>query len=408
MRARTTFLSRVFGRAIAATQRPASRLLHGVDLTMEVLVAISAGAAAGIASTAHCAAMCGPLAVGACGDLRPSLTPALRYGLGRLGAYTLTGTLAGALGATLLRQVQGTALHTLAAVAAGATLLWTAWRVVRSPGPAKAPALVPLRTRSPSRARAWALGALTALLPCGASASALLLAAAAGSALHGAATLSAFAARLGTRPRRRLVDLTPRGVEPAGPVAPSPPRPRRRRAHRRGVAHGLPPVENGAPGVPLPRSPRSNTLLSPRDAHTIMSTVLVALDSSSAAPKVLEAAVAQARHLGATLTLIRAVGLPTELPLEAYAMAPDSVADLLVKAAKVELGRHAEALPPGLLRESIAEVGVPWRVICDTAKRLESPMIVLGAHGHRLLDGLVGTTTTRVVNHADRPVLVVR
>jgi nucleotide-binding universal stress UspA family protein len=139
-----------------------------------------------------------------------------------------------------------------------------------------------------------------------------------------------------------------------------------------------------------------------------MSTVLVALDSSSAAPKVLEAAVAQARHLGATLTLIRAVGLPTELPLEAYAMAPDSVADLLVKAAKVELGRHAEALPPGLLRESIAEVGVPWRVICDTAKRLESPMIVLGAHGHRLLDGLVGTTTTRVVNHADRPVLVVR
>jgi sulfite exporter TauE/SafE len=193
MRARTTFLSRVFGRAIAATQRPASRLLHGVDLTMEVLVAISAGAAAGIASTAHCAAMCGPLAVGACGDLRPSLTPALRYGLGRLGAYTLTGTLAGALGATLLRQVQGTALHTLAAVAAGATLLWTAWRVVRSPGPAKAPALVPLRTRSPSRARAWALGALTALLPCGASASALLLAAAAGSALHGAATLSAFA-----------------------------------------------------------------------------------------------------------------------------------------------------------------------------------------------------------------------
>ncbi len=139
-----------------------------------------------------------------------------------------------------------------------------------------------------------------------------------------------------------------------------------------------------------------------------MTTLLVALDSSSVSQKVLEAAVAQARSLGATLTLLRAVGLPTELPLEAYAMSPDSVAELLVKAGKVELGRQAETLPPGMLRETLAEVGVPWRVICDTATRLDAAMIVLGAHGHRLLDGLVGTTTTRVVNHADRPVLVVR
>jgi len=139
-----------------------------------------------------------------------------------------------------------------------------------------------------------------------------------------------------------------------------------------------------------------------------MTTVLVALDSSEVAPKVLEAAVAQAQRLGATVTLLRAVGLPTELPLEAYAMAPDNVAELLVKAGKLELGRQADTLPQGLLRESLAEVGVPWRVICDTATRLDAAMIVIGAHGHRLLDGLIGTTTTRVVTHADRPVLVVR
>ncbi len=161
---------------------------------MELLVALTAGSAAGIASTAHCAAMCGPLALGACGDLRPSVAPALRYGLARLGAYAVTGTLAGALGGALLRPLHGTPLHAVAAVAAGLALALSALRLLRSsPAPGKGPSLVPLGRRAPSKARAWGMGVLTALLPCGASAAALLLAASTGSALHGGASMTAFA-----------------------------------------------------------------------------------------------------------------------------------------------------------------------------------------------------------------------
>jgi len=160
---------------------------------MELLIAVSAGAAAGLASTLHCAAMCGPLALGACGDLSQSASPALRYSVARLAGYALTGTLAGAAGAALLRRTQGTPLPTLAAVAAGLAMAVTALRLLRSPPVSSAPKLVPLRTRGPSRARAYGLGALTALLPCGASAAALLLAASTGSATYGGATMAAFA-----------------------------------------------------------------------------------------------------------------------------------------------------------------------------------------------------------------------
>jgi nucleotide-binding universal stress UspA family protein len=35
-------------------------------------------------------------------------------------------------------------------------------------------------------------------------------------------------------------------------------------------------------------------------------------------------------------------------------------------------------------------------------------MIVIGSHDYRLIDRIIGTTAAKVVNHADRPVLVVR
>jgi nucleotide-binding universal stress UspA family protein len=35
-------------------------------------------------------------------------------------------------------------------------------------------------------------------------------------------------------------------------------------------------------------------------------------------------------------------------------------------------------------------------------------LIVIGAHGYGIVDRILGTTAGRVVNHADRSVLVVR
>jgi nucleotide-binding universal stress UspA family protein len=139
-----------------------------------------------------------------------------------------------------------------------------------------------------------------------------------------------------------------------------------------------------------------------------MSKFLVALDSSPFAPQVLSRAVALAQQTGAKLVLLRAVGLPTELPLEAYAMPPESVASLLEKVARKDLLDHAATVPAGLLEGQVVEIGVPWRTICDVAAREKVDLIVMGAHGHRFLDGVLGTTTGRVVTHAVPSVYVVR
>lgn len=139
-----------------------------------------------------------------------------------------------------------------------------------------------------------------------------------------------------------------------------------------------------------------------------MKKIVVALDSSQFATQVLAQASRLAQSLGGQLWLLRAVGLPTELPLEAYAMPPENVASLLEKAARKELSDLAETLPPGLVGGQVVEIGVPWRTICDVASREKADLLVMGAHGHRFLDRVLGTTTGRVVTHSDVSVFVVR
>lgn len=139
-----------------------------------------------------------------------------------------------------------------------------------------------------------------------------------------------------------------------------------------------------------------------------MKKILVALDSSQFSAEVLAQAIRLATKLGGRLWLLRAVGLPTELPLEAYAMPPENVASLLEKSARQELSSVAQGVPEGLMGGQIVEIGVPWRTICDVASREKADLVVMGAHGHRFLDRVLGTTTGRVVTHSDVSVFVVR
>lgn len=139
-----------------------------------------------------------------------------------------------------------------------------------------------------------------------------------------------------------------------------------------------------------------------------MSKILVPLDSTPVAKSVLSTAIQLARWQSADILLLRAIGIPTELPMEAYAMAPDNVAGLLEKSARAELGRVAAEVPPGIAASVHVEFGTAWRVICDVAKEQDVSLIVMGAHNHRILDGVLGTTASRVVNHSDRSVFLVR
>ena len=139
-----------------------------------------------------------------------------------------------------------------------------------------------------------------------------------------------------------------------------------------------------------------------------MKPYLVALDNSPRASHVLAAAIALAEATSTKLVLFRAVGLPSDLPIEAYAMSPDGVVDALQQRAKRELDDASRAIPAGIRFETRVEVGTAWQAICDAGKAADAALIVLGSHGHSALDRLLGTTAAKVVNHADRSVLVVR
>jgi nucleotide-binding universal stress UspA family protein len=142
--------------------------------------------------------------------------------------------------------------------------------------------------------------------------------------------------------------------------------------------------------------------------HSNVKTYLVALDSSPRARHVLAAAIGLAQATTAKLVLFRAVGLPGDLPIEAYAMPPDAVVGVLEDRARKDLAEASRMIPEGVRFETRVQTGTAWEAICEAGKAVGAGLIVLGSHGYSGIDRLLGTTAARVVNHADRSVLVVR
>lgn len=139
-----------------------------------------------------------------------------------------------------------------------------------------------------------------------------------------------------------------------------------------------------------------------------MKSILVAVDASPRAADVLSSAIDLARSSGGKLRLLRVVGLPPELPANVWAIPQTQVVETFLDTAKRDLERLSAQVPPELLEGATAQVGVAWDAICSYGREHDVDLIVIGAHGYGILDRIVGTTAAKVVNHADRPVLVVR
>ena len=139
-----------------------------------------------------------------------------------------------------------------------------------------------------------------------------------------------------------------------------------------------------------------------------MKRILVCLDSSPRAAAVLAAAIDLGSRTGAKLDLLRTVGVPTEIHGGLIGLSPAELAERLAEWAHADLEAFAKAAPPGLVEGRHVRVGTPWDAICREAIALDVDMIVIGSHGHTMLDRILGTTASRVVNHADRSVLIVR
>ena len=139
-------------------------------------------------------------------------------------------------------------------------------------------------------------------------------------------------------------------------------------------------------------------------------TILVALDASPRAPHVLAAAVDLARRFEAKLVLFRAVGLPParDLPPEAMDQPPERLPEILEHHAEHDLEALAREVPAEVFGKVSVHIGVAWQAICRAAQHEQAELVVLGSHGYSGLDRIIGTTASKVVNHADRSVLVVR
>lgn len=140
-----------------------------------------------------------------------------------------------------------------------------------------------------------------------------------------------------------------------------------------------------------------------------MKKILVALDGSPRAEQVLASALSLARMSGGKLVLLRAFGLPPAMPASVWALPADgTLVDALREDAAVYLNASAKTVPAEFLAGVRVAMGVPWQAVCDDARDQQVDLIVIGSHGYGVLDHFLGTTAAKIVNHADRSVLVVR
>jgi nucleotide-binding universal stress UspA family protein len=139
-----------------------------------------------------------------------------------------------------------------------------------------------------------------------------------------------------------------------------------------------------------------------------MKRLLVAVDGSPRAETVVAAAARIAELADAKLVLFRAIGVPSDMPREILSLIDRSVEDVMIGNAHAELERIAASLPEGRVERIVTPFATAWDGICRTARELDVDLIVIGSHGYGGLDRVLGTTAAKVVNHADRNVLVVR
>lgn len=136
--------------------------------------------------------------------------------------------------------------------------------------------------------------------------------------------------------------------------------------------------------------------------------ILVALDDSRRAPGVMDAAAELARRFAADLFLLRVLSLPPEFPPAAHVSHHDDLPAHLAAVARGELeALAARATGVTVATPVLLRSGPPWSGILEAADELQVDLIVIGSHGYKGFDRVLGTTAASVANQATCSVLVV-
>ncbi len=138
-----------------------------------------------------------------------------------------------------------------------------------------------------------------------------------------------------------------------------------------------------------------------------MNKILVALDGSPRSVGVLDHAVSHARLADAKVVLFRSYSIPPEMAL-AWPASDDILEQTLRSRVQAYLDDQAKRVPKELFGGTRIASGSPWQAVCAAARKENVDLVVIGSHGYSGIDLFIGTNAAKIVNHADRPVLVVR
>lgn len=144
----------------------------------------------------------------------------------------------------------------------------------------------------------------------------------------------------------------------------------------------------------------------PTGGPPLFTKILVPLDESAIAPIVFSTAAGLARLNGATVFLLRVVTIEPAFPPGAHAK-PDGLDAQLVGEAQVQLEGWIQSMSDIRFAPPLIIIGDPWRQILTAARSVDADLIVMGSHRYHGADRVLGTVAAKVVNHADRDVLVV-
>lgn len=136
--------------------------------------------------------------------------------------------------------------------------------------------------------------------------------------------------------------------------------------------------------------------------------VVVGLDGSPRTEMVLRSALELADATDARLVVVHIVQLPPEMPVSMWGANPEEMIGQILRGARHRIESALRGVPARRLHDVVVQLGVPWRQLCEIATARDASTIVIGAHGYGALERMLGTTASKVVHHADRPVLVVR
>lgn len=139
-----------------------------------------------------------------------------------------------------------------------------------------------------------------------------------------------------------------------------------------------------------------------------MELVIVPLDGSARAPVIRDAAVAYAKKNDAKLLFVQVVPKLQDVAVTLMAPPLTGLQATLEEDAKNALIALTKDVPPAHLGGAMVLEGTAWRVVCDLAAKQKANLILLGAASHSALEGLLGSVSSKVVNHAPCNVLLIR